>query len=465
MAVNYFRMSPDEIERQMGFGTRVPGFPAAPVVDVSDIDIGNVDFNPTGGDTPADLITKSSSGSGTSAARLAFDKAKFEAEQKAAAEAFARSQTGAQAQADYLRKLLDSGMNIGGLESQIAAQEASGRQYIEDQAKMLADLISGRRTRAVDLTTAGYDALRNYLQANPMQAFAQTQRAVPTVQQNVLEQYMASRGIGAQPAMAGQDVVNAQLAAQAANYNQLLNVLTGAETQQQASRAAEEQMARALAGSQLENIYGQATSGLEQQRLAALNDLANRISAARLQNERDRIAREQALQDAIAKLLGSGLIAARPAEQGGAPTGGGTTGGGTTGGGTTGGGTSAGTGSGAAQQAALNAAVARYGEEFAPVALANLAAAGMSPETSMLIATQNVGNPLVVGGIPDYLRVIQEQGGQDVVRQILGSTPEPYSAPASSQNADQRALEQFVAQSLAQQYGFDPLAFGNVGMV
>lgn len=293
------------------------GKPTDNFVDPSELDWG---------DTGITGVTETSSGGSTlsgqaSLLRAQTDAAKFRAEQKAATDAFTRTQTGTQQQADYLRKLLDSGMNVGGLESQIAAQETSGRQYIEDQAKMLSDLISGRRGQAMQTTTAGYDALRNFLAANPMQAYAQAQRAVPTVQQGILDQYMASRGISAAPAQAGQDVVNAQLAAQAANYNQLLNVLTGAETQQQASRAAEEQMARALAGSQLEAIYGQATSGLEQQRLAALNDLANRISAARLQNERDRIAREQALQDAIAKLLGTGLINMRPQEQGGAPTG------------------------------------------------------------------------------------------------------------------------------------------------
>lgn len=263
-------------------------------------------------------------GSGLSgqAAMLRARLAQQEYQDKLAASAASsqRAQAGAQESLNYLKNLLDvSGRPFGGLETQIAAQESAGRQYIEDQARMLSDLISGRRTQAMDVTTRGYDALRNYLAANPMQAYTQTQRAMPTVQQNALSQYMASRGIEGAPAQAGQDVVNAQLAAQAANYNQLLNVLTGAEAQQQASRAAEEQMARALAGTQLEALYGAQTSGLEQQRLAALSDLASRVAAARLQAEQSRLAREQALQDAIAKLLGSGFVKA--------PTGTGATGG------------------------------------------------------------------------------------------------------------------------------------------
>jgi len=263
------------------------------------------------------LVDEDDGGGGSSlsgqAAMLRAQLAQKEYEDKLAASNISseRARAGAQESLNYLKNLLDvSGRPFGGLETQIAAQESAGRQYIEDQAKMLSDLISGRRTQAMDVTTRGYDALRNYLAANPMQAYAQTQRAMPTVQQNALSQYMASRGVEGAPAQAGQDVVNAQLAAQAANYNQLLNVLTGAETQQQASRAAEEQMARSLAGTQLEQLYGAQTSGLEQQRLAALSDLASRVAAARLQAEQTRLAREQALQDAIAKLLGSGFVKA-----------------------------------------------------------------------------------------------------------------------------------------------------------
>ena len=256
-----------------------------------------------------ETIPDDSSGSAGSLYNAITNRAKFQAEQAAARAAATRTQAGTQASTDYIRRLLDtSSQPFGTLESEIAGQETAGRTYIEDQAKALSDLIAGRRTQARDVTTSGYDALRNFLTANPMQAYAQTQAAVPTVQNNVLEQYMASRGIGSQPAQAGQDVANAQLAAQAGNYNQLLSVLQGAEAQQQSSRLAEEQMARTLAGTQLEALYGSQTAGLEQQRLAALNELLGRSSAARVNAEQLRIAREQQLQDAIAKLLGTGIV-------------------------------------------------------------------------------------------------------------------------------------------------------------
>jgi len=100
----------------------------------------------------------------------------------------------------------------------------------------------------------------------------------------------------------------------------------------------------------------------------------------------------------------------RPAEQGGADTGGGTTGGGTTGGGTTGGGT---TGGGTTGGGTTGGGTTGGGTNMTPeqtvTAVANLAAAGMNPATISTILNQNIGNPLVPGGIPDYLRVIQEQ--------------------------------------------------------
>ena len=43
------------------------------------------------------------------------------------------------------------------------------------------------------------------------------------------------------------------------------------------------------------------------------------------------------------------------------------------------------------------------------VAVKNLEAAGMNAATVTKIIEQNIGNPLVAGGIPDYMRVIQEQ--------------------------------------------------------
>lgn len=279
-------------------------------MNTDELDFGdeNLDWGDTG---ISGLTSTSSSSSGAgSLLNAQTNKAKFEAEQAAAKAAAELARLGAQRTADYYRNILGQGaMNIGGLTEQIGEQERAGQQYIADQYDMLSRLLGERRGQAEQLQTQGFNALQTYLGQNPMQAYAQAQNVMPTVTQNALTQYMQSRGLETAPTQEATDILNAQLAGGAANYNQLLNVLRASETQQQQSRAAEEQMARTLAGANLGAIYGTATSNLEQTRLAALADLASRVQAARLQAERDRLAREQAIQDAIAKVLGTGTVA------------------------------------------------------------------------------------------------------------------------------------------------------------
>jgi hypothetical protein len=118
---------------------------------------------------------------------------------------------------------------------------------------------------------------------------------------------MQGQGVDTAGAQAAVDTSNAQAMGTANNYDQLLNVLRAQETSGQQSRMSEEQMARTLAGANLEAIYGQGTAGLEQQKLASLNELATRISNARLQAQQLQTAREQALADALAALYGTGL--------------------------------------------------------------------------------------------------------------------------------------------------------------
>lgn len=276
--------------------------------DFSEFSEYGADWNDTGIPT----LSSTSSGSSSSAGSLLnaqTNRDKFLAEQRAATAAADLARLGAQRTADYYRNILGQGaMNLGGLEEQIGAQEKAGKQYIADQYNLLSGLLGERRGQAEQLQTQGFNALQTYLNQNPMQAYAQAQGAMPTVSQNALTQYMQSRGLDTAPTQEATDILNAQLAGGAANYNQLLNVLRASEAQQQQSRAAEEQMARTLAGSNLGAIYGTATSNLEQTRLSALADLASRVQAARLQAERDRLAREQAIQDAIAKLLGTGTV-------------------------------------------------------------------------------------------------------------------------------------------------------------
>ena len=276
-------------------------------------------------DDPFDLGLTTSGSSASSAAaakikaatdanKLKFEQDKLAAEQAAAAAAVLRQTTGAQNQANYLRSQLGAGIPAVTLEN-IGGQETAGQNYINTQyTNLLADL-TGRRDTGSRLTTQGYDALRNYLGSNVPQAYATAAQGVPTSTQNALAAYMQGQGVDTSGAQAAVDTANTQAMGTADNYNQLLNVLRAQETSGQQSRLSEEQMARTLAGANLEAIYGQGTSGLEQQKLAALNELATRISNARLQAQQIQTARDQALNDALAALYGTGYTAPPP-EQG-----------------------------------------------------------------------------------------------------------------------------------------------------
>ena len=282
----------------------------------------------------------SSSGAG-SLLNAQTNAAKFAAEQKAATDAAERLRTGAATQAAYLRTLLGQGVPAS-ITGEIGAQETAGREYINTQATNLLARLAGARDTGQQFTTQGYDTLRNFLTANPASAYAQAQRNVPTVTNNALAQYMQAQGVDPSMAQPAVDTANQQALGGATNYNQLLNVLTGAESAGQASRMSEEQMARALAGSQLQSIYGSGRANVESEQLGALNALATQISNARIAAQQAQTAQEQAIQNALAGLYGTGYTT--PPPLGGGTTGGGTTGGGTTDGGTADGGTNTGGG-------------------------------------------------------------------------------------------------------------------------
>ena len=267
------------------------------------------------GGSPTDTgITPTSSGSGSSAAAIKnaeTARLKYESDLAAGEAAAERLRTGAATQAAYLRSLLGQGVPSS-ITGEIGAQETAGRSYINTQAQNLLERLAGALSTGQQFTTQGYDTLRNYLTANPARAYAQAQRAVPTVTNNALAQYMQAQGVD--PSMAQPAVDQANLAALggATNYNQLLNVLSGAEASGQASRMSEEQMARALAGSQLQSIYGSGRANVESEQLSALNALATQISNARITAAQQQAAQETAIQNALAGIYGTGYTAPPP---------------------------------------------------------------------------------------------------------------------------------------------------------
>lgn len=262
-----------------------------------------------GGGSGVTIVDEGGSSSGAgSLLNAQVNRAKFLAEQQAAQTALERQRIGAEAQARYLQSQLGAGVPTA-ITGEIAAQETAGQQYIADQARILQDLLSGRRTQALEQVGQAYGGLESYLQQNVPQAFTQAQRAQPQTVQSALSQYMAGQGVSPAVAQEAANIANVQAAGGAANFNQLLDVLAAREAAAQQSRMAEAQMGRTAATTGLEALYGTATSQLEQQRLAALADLSSRISQARLQAETQQAARNQAIQDALASLIGTGVLA------------------------------------------------------------------------------------------------------------------------------------------------------------
>jgi len=312
--------------------------------------------DPTGG---ISLTDDGGSGSGSSALsgqaalnRAALEKTKYENELKAAADALTRQQAGAQRQYQYLTSQLGAGIPSA-LSQQIDLQQSTGEQYIADQTAELLRQLGARQTQATDLTRTGFTNLQNYLAQNQPTAFAQAQRQQPTPMTSDVMQYLAGQGVSAAPVQAQVDLANLGAQGGASNYNQLLNVLAAREQAGQQSRQAEAQMGLTSQLANLQGIYGQGTSQLEQSRLAALADLASRVSGNRIAATQTATSRDQTIQDALAALLGTGYIP---------PT---TTGGGTTDGGgtTTGGGTT--DGGGTTQQPTQSAAVAKLATQVA----------------------------------------------------------------------------------------------------
>jgi hypothetical protein len=273
----------------------------------------NLGDDPTGGSGTTDSgLTSTSSVSGAgSLLNAKTNAAKFDAEQKAAAAAMLRQTQGAQAQETYLRGLLGKGVPAS-ITGEIGAQETAGRNYINTTATNLLERLAGALTTGQGYTTQGYDTLRNYLAANPANAYANAAQAAPTVTQNTLANYMQAMGTPAGAVDASLGQVNAQATGGANAFNQLLNVLQGSEASGQASRLSEEQMARALAGSQLQSIYGSGRANVESEQLSALNALATQISNARIAAQQAQTAQETAIQNALAGLYGTGLVTLPP---------------------------------------------------------------------------------------------------------------------------------------------------------
>ena len=157
--------------------------------------------------------------------------------------------------------------------------------------------------------------MRNYLTRNAPTAYAQAPRATAPAVSSDIAQYMASRGVEAQRAEPGLLAARAALEGGATNYNNLLNTLAAQSAAGQESRLAEQQMAQQLAAAQLGAYKAQQEGTLTSQQLAALQDIQTQYNTAKFQAQQQAIARQQALQDALGTLLGTGYLSPSSPDQ------------------------------------------------------------------------------------------------------------------------------------------------------
>jgi len=275
------------------------------------------EFDPTEGSGIKTTSTDDSGGSNSGAYSYASALAKIKADQEAATAAVTRATTGAQNQANYLTGMLNQGIPKNVLDL-ISQSETTGKDYITNQYKTLTDQLRGSYVPETNVGTGylgaqgrtgvAYNALQNYLQQNQPRAFQQAPQTPATSVSNDLAQYMGGQGVSTAPVDPTVNALNAAAGGGAQNFNSLLATLGQLQQSNQESRMAEQQMGRSGALSGLEQIYQGQTGGLQQQQLQALAELQSNIFGQRLTAEQQAAARNQAIQDALAGLLGAGYI-------------------------------------------------------------------------------------------------------------------------------------------------------------
>lgn len=157
---------------------------------------------------------------------------------------------------------------------------------------------------ATGQVTAGYDALRSWLNANAPKAYANTPAATATPVDNALAAYQRAQGVSSAPVDAQVAAMNVAAGGGAANYNNLLGVLRAAETSNQNSRLAEEGMSRLATGNALTTAQAAALANLATQQATAENAVRGQFGQTRLSAEQSRIQRRTALEDALRALVG-----------------------------------------------------------------------------------------------------------------------------------------------------------------
>jgi hypothetical protein len=318
-----------------------------------------------------------------------------------------------------------------GLAGLLDQSKATNEQYIQDQYRnALADLTSRRDTGA-ELQRQGFETSREALTRMAPTAYQAPALQLPQAATNQLSQYLSARGLPQQEIEA--EVVKVNQASQDAqtNYTGLLGTLSAIEQNAQQSRLVENNLAQALANAQLQTIYGGATSGLEQERLKGLNDLYNQLQQQKFQLEQTKIAREDALNDALATLAQAGYPI-RGADEATQPPGGGGGGGG-------GGGPLPGQ---LAQTATPQEIITNQLANLAPAAQAQ----SSTPQELLAALSARRATPFAKGGVvtKPTLAIVGEDGPEAIV---------PLSKPKDAKRVSREAKKEMVRQKFLNIYG------------
>lgn len=211
------------------------------------------------------------------------------------------------AQAEYLRLLGLVPGQFKGLSDILAGQTTQSRADIDKLFGTAKGELETRRTRAEELTGKGFESLANYLQRQPQQAMQRPIETVPTQVTNTLAQYLSARGVPQEQVEAEVIKVNQAATDAQNNYGGLINVLREQENNANVSRIVEAQLAQSVANAQVQTLYGAGISQLEQEKLKALAALNERVRQQEFELAQAKVARENALNEALAKLRESGF--------------------------------------------------------------------------------------------------------------------------------------------------------------
>jgi len=247
----------------------------------------------------------------TASDTLLFNMGKYQDQQALDAAALARKGLGAQEALKYYETQLadvQGGKIPAALNTTLDEQKVARDAFANTTYDNLLSRLGTRYGEAQGITDEGYNALKSYLEGAPQNAYATAPRATAGTVSNDLAQYMQAQGVDQSRANPGLMAANTALQGGSANYNNLLTTLAATSNQANQSRLNEQAMSQRLAQATLTAQKASQEGVLDQAKITQLNAIQEQYTASKLQLQRDSIARENALRDAIAELGTSGNL-------------------------------------------------------------------------------------------------------------------------------------------------------------